>query len=240
MHLDKIKLFCFPYAGGSSVVFNKWKQYLEPNIELIPIELAGRGKRINEALYKDVSELIEDVYKLVCKEINDSPYVLFGHSMGGMIAYQLGQKLKENNYRAPLHIFFSGKEAPHLKKNDEIIYHLLDEDEFKKEVIKLGGTPPEFFEYPELMELLLPLLKNDFKLAETEIHNGQINPFDCNITVLLGKEEDLTSEECDGWKKHTKKKCTIHYFEGGHFFLHDETEQITWMINNTLLSETYA
>jgi medium-chain acyl-[acyl-carrier-protein] hydrolase len=237
--MKKIKLFCFPYAGGSSVIFNKWKQYLDNNIELIPIELAGRGKRIHEALYKDVSDAIEDVYRLVSNEINCSRYALFGHSMGGMISYQLSQKLKENNYPSPEHIFFSGRNAPHIKRLDEKKYHLLGDEEFKKGIIDLGGTPPELFEHPELMELFLPLLKNDFKLAETDIHNGEIHPFDCNITVLLGKDEDLTTDQCDGWKKHTKKLCTIHYFEGGHFFLHDETKQIVRLINNALLSNIY-
>lgn len=237
--MTNIKLFCFPYAGGSSIVFNQWAQYLDKNIELIPIELAGRGSRINEALYKDVSELIDDVYNLVCKEINGSAYALFGHSMGGMISYQLGQKLKENNYPVPVHIFFAGLNAPHVEKLDDIKYHLLDEEEFKKEVIKLGGTPPEFFEYPELIEVFLPLLKNDFKLAETDIHNDEIHPLNCNITIMLGKDEDLNAEQCDGWKKHTMKLCTIHYFEGGHFFLNDETKQVVRFINNTLLSNIY-
>jgi medium-chain acyl-[acyl-carrier-protein] hydrolase len=235
----KIKLFCFPYAGGSAVMYHKWKPFLDSKIELIPIELAGRGKRINEVLYRDVPDAIEDIYRLVSREIDFSPYALFGHSMGGMLSYQLSQKLIENNYHSPVHIFFSGRNAPHVKRQDEEKYHLLEGEDFKKKVIELGGTPRELFDHPELMEVFLPLLKNDFKLAETDIHHGEIRPFNCNITVLLGKDEDLTTEQCDGWKKHTKKMCTIHYFEGGHFFLHDETKQIVGFINNTLLSNLY-
>lgn len=236
--MSKIKLFCFPYAGGSAVIFNKWKQYLNAEIELIPIELAGRGKRIHEHLYPDAPAVINDVYEIVRKTIDGSPFSLFGHSMGAMISYQLCQRLSEYNYPTPLHVFFSGRSAPHVKRADEKKYYLLNEEEFKKEVINLGGTSPEFFDHPELLEVFLPLLKNDFKLVETDIHNGEIHPLDCNITVFLGKDEDLTTEQCDGWKKHTKKLCTINYFEGGHFFLHEETEQIVRLINNTLLSGT--
>jgi surfactin synthase thioesterase subunit len=82
-------------------------------------------------------------------------------------------------------------------------------------------------------------LKNDFKLAEANTHNGNIDPLDSNITVFLGKDEDLTTEQCDGWKKHTKQLCSIHYFEGGHFFLHKETRQIVKLINNALLGDIY-
>jgi surfactin synthase thioesterase subunit len=156
-----------------------------------------------------------------------------------MISYQLYQKLRERNHKAPMHVFFSGRSAPHIKRPDEMKYHLLKEEEFKTEVINIGGTPPEFFDHPELLEVFLPLLKNDFKLAETNIHNGEITPLDCNITVLLGKHEDLNAEQCDGWKKHTKRLCSIHYFEGGHFFLHNETEQIVKLINNALLNGIY-
>lgn len=237
--MSKIKLFCFPYAGGSAVIFNKWKQYLDDRIELIPIELAGRGKRIHEPLYSDVPAVIHDVYEIVGKIINGDPFALFGHSMGGMISYQLYQKLREKDHQTPIHVFFSGRSAPHIKRPDEKKYHLLEEEDFKKEVINLGGTPPEFFDFPELLEVFLPLLKNDFKLAETDIHNGEIHPLDCNITVFLGKDEDLNTEQCDGWKKHTNKLCSIHYFEGEHFFLHEETEQIVRLINNVLLSDTY-
>ena len=238
--MSKIKLFCFPYAGGSAVVYYKWKQYLDKEIELIPIELAGRGVRIHEPLYPVVPAAINDVYKIVSEMINGSPFALFGHSMGGMISYQLSQKLREEGNHSPIHVFFSGRRAPHVKRHDEKKYHLLDEEEFKKEILSLGGTPRELFDHPELLKVFLPLLKNDFKLAETDVHEGEINPLDCNISVLLGKYDDLTTEQCDGWKKHTKKLCSIHYFEGGHFFLHEKAKQIVRLINNTLLGNIYT
>jgi len=84
--------------------------------------------------------------------------------------------------------------------------------------------------------LFLPLLKNDFQLADTEIRRGGITPLDGAITVLLGKEDDLTAEQCDKWKRQTKKLCTMYHFEGGHFFLHDETEPVVKIINNTLIN----
>jgi medium-chain acyl-[acyl-carrier-protein] hydrolase len=237
--MSSIKLFCFPYAGGSSIIYNKWKHYLDPRIEIIPVELAGRGKRIQETLYKDVPDAIDDVYNIVSKELKGSSYALFGHSMGGMISYKLSQKLRENKYPDPVHIFFSGRSAPHVKRENETKYHLLEGDDFKKEVSSLGGTPPDFFDHPELLEVFLPILKNDFKLAETDNHIGEIHPLDCPISIFLGKDEDLISDQCDGWKKHTKKICTIHYFEGGHFFINTETVQIAKLINNTLFGDVY-
>lgn len=236
--MNKIKLFCFPYAGGSSVVFHKWKPYLNSQIELVPVELAGRGRRIRDAFYKDVSEAIEDVFQLIKNEINERPYALFGHSMGAMICYRLAQKIRAEKCPNPLHIFISGRSAPHVKGEDRKKYHLMNDDDFKREVIELGGTPPQCFEHPELLEFFLPLLKNDFRLAETETQDGEIYPLENNITVLFGKNEKFTAEQRQGWMQHTRQRCTIQYFEGGHFFLLEETKRVVNCINNTFFGNT--
>jgi medium-chain acyl-[acyl-carrier-protein] hydrolase len=217
------------------MIFNKWERFLDPKIELRLIELAGRGKRMHETLYKDIGAAIADIYHLLKEEIEKSPYALFGHSMGCRISYDLAQKIRAENLPQPLHMFFSGRGAPHVKRDDEKIYHLMTDDDFKREILELGGTPPEFFEHRELLELFLPLLKSDFRIAEMEPPSREIHPLDSDITVFLGKDDDLNAEECDGWKVHTKQLCSIHHFEGGHFFLNDEAERIVNFINNTLL-----
>jgi medium-chain acyl-[acyl-carrier-protein] hydrolase len=233
--MKKIKLFCFPYAGGSAVIYNKWRSHLRPEIELVPVELAGRGRRIQDALYADVPEMIDDVFRIVTDELDNTPYALFGHSMGGMISFHLAQKLAEHRLPPPVHVFFSGRGAPNRKRPDKKVYHLMDDDQFRSEVMELGGTPPEFFEHPELVELFLPLLRNDFRMSETAPREETVAPLSNEISVFMGKKDDLTAEECDGWKFCSNKRCSIYYFNQGHFFLHDETEHIVKIINNILL-----
>lgn len=230
-----MKLFCFPYAGGSSAIFNTWKNYIRPDIEIRAIELAGRGKRIHEAHYNDFNEVIDDVFSLIIDEIKDnSDYAFFGHSMGGKIAYELTQEILSKGLNCPKHIFFSGRGAPYVLGKDEKEYHKLPDEEFKQEILNLGGTPKEFFEHPELLEVFLPLLKTDFKLAAREITGKVINPLPCDITVFLGKEEDLIPEQIDSWKKYTSENCTIHYFNGGHFFINEKVKEVVGKINNTV------
>ena len=91
--MKKIKLFCFPYAGGSAAAYNKWRQYLDKHIELRPVELAGRGRRIYDPLYQSIEEAVDDVYQLISPELAKGPYAFFGHSMGGIIAYELAYKI---------------------------------------------------------------------------------------------------------------------------------------------------
>lgn len=231
-----VKLFCFPYAGGSAMIFNKWKSYLNINcgIELIPVELAGRGRRIQEPLYTDLNDAVEDLYQIINIESLTGPYAFFGHSLGGLLAYELAQKIKKLDIPQPLHLFFSGRGAPNIARNEDKKYHLMDNDEFRLKVIELGGTPPEFFDHPELVEIFLPLLRNDFKLAETNME-CEIAPFDIDITVFIGKEDhEITAEQTNSWKLHSKGTCTLHYFDGDHFFLHKEVSGISKAIKNVL------
>lgn len=232
--MHKKKLFCFPYAGGSAMVYNKWKQYLDPGIELVPVELAGRGRRIHEPLYEDMDQVVDDILRIIGNDIARGPYALLGHSLGGLIAYELAIRIRERQLPRPVHIFFSGKSAPGVKNEKEKIYHRMSDEVFRQEVLLLGGTPAEFFEQPELVELLLPMLKNDFRLSETTLRVEEVYPFEENITVFLGKDDEFTPEQCDGWKNRTIRRCNIHYFEGGHFFLHNEAPWIVKTINMTL------
>src|SRR3989337_1522600 len=117
--MNTIKLFCFPYAGGSATAFNNWKRYLSPSIKLLPVELRGRGRRVHEPLYRDMIDAVEDVFNIVSPEIGDCPYAFFGHSMGGSIAYNVAQMIQRANLPSPAHIFFSARKAPHINRDDD-------------------------------------------------------------------------------------------------------------------------
>lgn len=234
--MDKrITLFCLPYAGGSASAYSQWGKYLDEQIQIKPLELAGRGKRIHEPHYATVNDAIQDIFEIVQKDIGQKAYAFFGHSMGAMLSYELARKIRADGSREPQHIFFSGKSSPHIKRPDAKKYAYLEEEVFKKEIINLGGTPPEFFEHPELMELFIPLLRNDFRIAETDFTDRKTELFNYDITIFAGKDDDLTPAQIDGWKEHTSGLCSIFHFNGGHFFLHEHAKSMINIINRTLL-----
>jgi medium-chain acyl-[acyl-carrier-protein] hydrolase len=232
--MSKIKLFCLPYAGGSAAVFDSWKKHLHPDIKLRPIELAGRGHRILDALYRDGKSAVEDLMALLAPEIQENtPYAFFGHSMGCVLAVRILRQLIEQNVRPPVHAFFSGHAAPHIAKPEDKVYHLMDDHTFRKEILALGGTPPEFFQHPELVDLFVPVLKNDFKIVEESVDSEPVE-FEFPISVLLGKHDDLSDRECHEWKYYAKDYCTLYYLNGGHFFLNEITHQVVNIINSSL------
>ena len=141
--MTKIKLFCLPHAGGSAFNYSKWKKYFNPFIEVIPIELAGRGYRMEESLYHSIEEAVNDVYKIIVKHLNNSPYILYGHSMGSLIAYELARKIQNSNNVLPEFLVLSGRNHPNSKIKD--IRHNLPND-----FLILNGKNDELTSYEEI------------------------------------------------------------------------------------------
>lgn len=237
--MRKSRLFCFPYAGGSASVYSHWENYFDHSIQLQPIELAGRGKRINEPFYASLDDAADDVIRQIKNKLYDLPFAFYGHSLGGAVAYQVALKLREMKFPQPIHVFISGRGAPHIRRKDKPPYHTLPENEFKEKIMELGGTPEELFLHPELLEILLPLLRADFRISWLFSHQFiQLDPLDCDLSILVGKQEDLNSEQIDEWKLHTNGDCNIHYFEGGHFFINDpiQKRKMLDIVQNAMIS----
>ncbi len=232
--IDKKKLFCLPYAGGSASIYYDWSKYLDSSIDITPIELSGRGERINEPFYANVEEAVEDIFDKIKPSIDVGSYALFGHSMGAMLVYEVARKIARANLNTPEHLFFSGRGVPNIKPKKIKNYHLMSDKEFKAELLNLGGTPPEIFENEELRQLFLPLLRSDFSLAEANFSDRKVIPFKCNISILVGKEESLSPKRIQTWKSHTHGLCVIYLFNGGHFFIKNQGKEIANIINEKL------
>lgn len=231
--MRKIKLFCIPHAGGSAFIYSRWKEFLRKDIECIPVELAGRGSRMGEEFYDSLEEAIKDVTHIIENNIGENDYMIYGHSMGAAIAYETCCKLIEDGYKKPLQLFLSGRECPFIEKEKENIYAMKDED-FKKVVLNLGGTPEEIFDKEDLRKVFVPIIRSDYKNIETfvPIHKDTVLPV--NMTVLNGKEDNITEEEIEGWKKLCSENFRRFDFEGGHFFLHEDPEKVVKIINESV------
>ncbi|QWI15044.1 thioesterase [Bacillus wiedmannii] len=233
--MGKIKLFCIPFAGGSAVVYSKWKKLMDPFIVVNEVELAGRGRRMNEPLIDNMEEMVEDIYYSI-KDYITEPYAIFGHSMGGLLTYELCHKLQKEGYPDPVHVFVSGRKAPQLKARRKII-HDLPNEEFISEILKYDGMDKSIFENKELADIFLPILKADFKLIETYEFNQPFNLLNFDISVFHGIDDKAVDfEELSHWSEVTKKESKIYTFPGGHFFINEYTEQVVNKINETFSS----
>ena len=229
----RVRLFCFPYAGGSALIFRQWPELLSPDIEVRAAQLPGRGARFWETPFDNLHRLVDELLPAVA-ELLDKPFALFGHSMGGSIAFELARRLRAELGVEPLRLFISGRRAPHLPDMLRPIYNL-SEEEFKEELRGLNGTPAEVFEHPELMEMLLPILRADVTLSQT--YKCVSRPsLTCPLTVFGGLGDEFDDPgSLDGWREHTVGPFSRRMFEGDHFFINTARQQVLRELEGALL-----
>jgi len=165
----------------------------------------------------------------------DKPFVLFGHSLGSAIAFELAQQLTHEFQLEPLHLFVAGRHAPHLPDTHPASHHLPNE-EFKQELRRLNGTAPEILEHPELFQFVLPLLRADFELCYSYEYTAR-EPLQCPITAFGGMADSFVSREhLSAWREHTSSDFSVKMLPGDHFFIHSSESMLVQMLVLEMLS----
>jgi medium-chain acyl-[acyl-carrier-protein] hydrolase len=208
-------VFCFAHAGAGASAYRAWTT--SAPFRVVPVQYPGREDRLGETPVSDILALAELAERAVLSRA-DGRYALFGHSMGAMVAYELVQRLRTRDVPQPAALFVSGRQPPHHPSRLVPVSHL-DDDALVQEMAAMGGTPPEVWSHPELVELLLPILRADFSACESWRPTIG-SPLDIPIHVLSGAEDDhVVVEELSDWQRHTLRSCTVTLFPGGHFYL---------------------
>jgi len=213
-----IRLFCFPYAGEGSLIFRNWPDQLPPGIETCLVQLPGRGARMNETAFRELRTLVEATDQAM-SEYLDKPLALFGHSMGAMICFELAHLLRRERGIEPMHLFVSGRRAPQICEAEAPTYNL-PEAEFIQELRRLNGTPREVLDHPELMAVLIPILRADFSVCQTYTYSPK-PLLGCPITAFGGLADvEAPREQMEGWREQTASSFSMRMFPGDHFFIH--------------------
>jgi medium-chain acyl-[acyl-carrier-protein] hydrolase len=177
----------------------------------------GRGSRFNEPPITELIILVEKIENAI-QPLLDKPFICFGHSMGGMIAFELIRHLRQRKLPQPDILFVSACGAPQLPDPYPPI-HALPDAEFIKSLQELNGIPDEVANHSELMDLLLPTLRADFEAIESYQYTSNEHPLECPIIALGGYDDPrVNRERLEGWASHTNNFKTI-YFPGDHFFI---------------------
>jgi len=212
-----VRLFCFPFAGGGSSVFSTWKGQLD-NVDIKAVQLPGRESRFRDTPISDFNVLMPLLIEAI-EGYLDKPFVFFGHSLGGLIAFELARHLRDRSLALPEHLIISGKQALGVTPRRKPICNLPDE-EFIIELEKYAGTPKEILASKELMQLLLPMLRADVTLFDLYKKRDPQPPLSCPITVL-GADDDpfVATEDLPGWKSQTSSDFDLRILSGDHFLL---------------------
>lgn len=219
----KLRLFYFPFAGGSAQSYQYWLDSFNPDIELVFVQLKGRGSRICELPHQSMQDLVEELVGHSAY-LTEYPYIVFGHSMGALISYALCCQLKQLCLPLPLHLFASACRAPHLPYEHQSLY-ALPQDEFIQALEQLKGTPTEVLHNKELMELFEPMLRADFKIAET--YKAELIEMPFSFSVFYGdRDHSVQRHQLQAWSELTDKSCVMTSFPGEHFFIRDNAHPL--------------
>lgn len=230
----RVRLFCFPYAGGSATVFRTWSDVLPPDIEVQAVQLPGREWRIKEEPFRSVFPLAQEL-ATVLKDRFDVPFAFFGHSLGALISFELARELRRRGESLPERLFLSAHRAPHVPKDLPNI-HAGPDEEFFEGLRRLAGTPSELLENEDLMELVLPTLRADFAMAETYVCPPE-PPLACPMSVFGGLSDEWTERhKLEPWAEYTTGEFKLRMVPGGHFFVEEARDLILRGVFHDLMS----
>ena len=211
----RVRLICFPHAGGTPTFYQSWSKRLPDWIEVISVHYPGREARIDEPLICEMAPLVAQVRDALIPVV-DMPFAMFGHSLGAALAHEVARQL-ECLHRVPLRLFVSGRRAPQFERITN--RYLYDDDKLWRDVCKLGGTPEQLHNDLALRALVLPVLRNDYRLSETYVPT-HVTPLHCPITAFVGSQDgEVAPEHAAGWSAFSAEGFELHVMSGGHFYL---------------------
>lgn len=214
-------LFCFAHAGGSADIYRQWQKALSGSATIYPMELPGRGRRMAEPFCPSVALAARRAAQCVAACVPDSRYFIFGHSLGSIIALETVREIESLGIPTPVLLFVSGRYPPHVMQNHKQALFRAPTPSLLDELRRLGGTPEDILQNRDFLDVLLPVVRDDFRLVETHT-SAASPPVSCPICVCCGdRDQDSPLPLLEEWAKLTTGGCTIHLFPGEHFYLYD-------------------
>jgi len=231
MHASSIRLLCLPHAGASATIYSRWRRSLQPGIDVMPVELPGRGRRIAEALPSGIVSLARQLAVELRHDLGGR-YALLGHSLGALVAFELARALRDLSAPDPVALFVSGSEAP-SERDSEWYADIETDAQLTAKLLELDGTPAEALGNEELMRMMLPIVRADFRMCSEYRH--EVRPrLSCPIWILAGRQDRPSIPALEAWHRETLRPGELTLFDGGHFFVHEHERSVHRLIRNVL------
>jgi pyochelin biosynthetic protein PchC len=231
-HDSEVRLLCFPHAGGSAAYFRPLAELLAPRVEALCVQYPGRQDRRREPLLDSVTALADAAFAALRREL-DGPFAFFGHSLGAVVAFEVARRFEQLTPQGPVRLFASARRAPSVTRDERV--HLLDDTRLIAELNRLGGTAAAVLADPELRALVLPIVRADYRAVETYAPVPANARLTCPVSVFVGEADPVAPvPEARAWQAHTTKGADVRVFDGGHFYLDENTAAVAAAVLATL------
>jgi medium-chain acyl-[acyl-carrier-protein] hydrolase len=227
----RCRLFCLPHSGSGASQFSLWKNSLPPILDICPIQLPGRENRLRETPFTQIRPIAENLAEAL-KPFLDRPYILYGFSLGALIAFELARQLRRQKVDPPVSLYALARPAPHLPQTKHPLHQLPDGIFVTELIRRYNGMSPLILQDRELMQLLLPTLRADFTALETYVYQDE-GPLACPIRAFGGNlDTTATEDELRAWRLHTEASFELKVFPGDHFFVRNNQQAILRSISD--------
>lgn len=229
---SELRLVCFPHAGGSAAYFRPLAQALAPRVEALCVQYPGRQDRRHEPLLDNVPALADAAFAALRRTL-DGPFAFFGHSLGAVVAFEVARRFEQLTAQGPVRLFVSARRAPSVARDDRV--HLRDDAGLLSELTRLGGTADVLLADRDLRALVLPVVRADYRAAETYVPVPADARVTCPVSVFVGAADPVAPvPEARTWEAHTTKDTDLRVFPGGHFYLDGNTSAVAGAVLGTL------
>jgi surfactin synthase thioesterase subunit len=224
------RLVCFPHAGGGASYFHPVSAALSPSVGVLAVQYPGRQDRHAEPPVDDLFELADRLADVLAEEVA-GPVAFFGHSMGASLAFEVARRLEARGTRL-LELFVSGRRAPTVVRDERT--HEKSDDDLLADVRKLSGTDSRLLDDEDIVRMVLPALRSDYKAAE--LYHYRPGPdVSCPILALIGdRDPKVTEAEAREWAARTSGGFELKTYPGGHFYLNDHHAAISRLVGERL------
>lgn len=226
----KLKMFCFPHAGGGASFYRNWGKSLQGLADVRAVQLPGREERFHEPRYYSIHRMADALFEAEADHgWFDGTCILFGHSMGAKIAFEVARRLTAQG-RPPTLLLVSGSRPVHMPPRK--LLSDLPDAAFDAELRQLAGTPEEILREPELMRMFRPLLRADFAMDESYVCDARLEVPLCAFSG--DADEEVCWQDLDAWQEQTCRAFSTHILPGDHFFLKKEEETFLALLREEL------
>lgn len=230
-HSGTIPLLCLPYVGGSATAYRPLSALLAPAVQPLIVQLPGRQDRHTEPCLDTIGELADQIFTAIAP-YTAVPLAIFGHSMGAVLGFEVAQRMERKLGTPPLHLFASGRRAPSCDRDERV--HTLPDAGIVAELASLNGTSAELLGDPEIVAMIMPAVRADYRAIETYRAEPDA-AVSCPVTVLTGDADPQTTAlEAAAWRAHTTRPFALATYSGKHFFLNDHLPAIAAHITRAL------
>jgi pyochelin biosynthetic protein PchC len=214
----ELRLVCLPHAGGAASFFRTWPDSLPPWVEVLAVRYPGREDRLDEPPATCLEDVAAEVARAVT-EVADRPVALFGHSMGSILAYEVGRLLRDGYGVQPVSLFVSGRGAPHRSRSGTR-WHLASDDALLAQVGRAGHMAAAVWSDPALRAMALPVLRSDYGMVERYDPGPRPAPVHTPIAAYYGLDDIGCSEAAmQAWDELTVSRFSLVGYPGDHFYL---------------------